>query len=154
MLSTYMQRFIKYNEKLIERGELFRLLCRCHRDFRSELSTVWAECDLDDLSKNKPKVITDGNDFQDILDEIVNNKLGIKTASRSYSTGPNMTHMYQYVEFLSGSGDAFDIEQRVCDELDKLDVWYDYVEITDHLGFDYKASKSYKTNKLVIKMHY
>ena len=153
MLSNYMQRFIKYNEKLIDQGELFRLLCRCRRDARSELSTVWAECGIEDQSRRKPKVITDGEAFQDILDDIMNNKLGIKTASRSYSTGPGMTHTYQYVEFLSASGDAFEIEQSVCDELDKLNVWYDYVEVQDYLAFDYKTNKSYKTNKLVVKMH-
>lgn len=153
MLSNYIQRFIKYNEKLIEQGELFRLLCRCHRDARSELSTVWAECGLEDESRSKPKAITDGEAFRDILDDIMSNKIGIKTASRSYLTGPGMTHTYQYVEFLNGSGDAFEIEQKVCDELDKLDVWYDYVEVKDHLAFDYKTDKSYKTNKLVVKMH-
>lgn len=149
-----MKRFINYNEKLIDRGELFLLTNRCHRDARRELETILSECDIKDESSHKPQAITDGGEFEDTLDDIISNKLGIKTVSRSYSTGPGMTHTYQYVEFKTATGDAFDIEQAVCDELDKLDVWYDYVEISDYIGFDYKTSRSYKTNKLVIKMHH
>ena len=154
MLSEYIINFINHNSKLIDKGDIFLLMNRCHKDYRKELEGVLSDSGIEEVSYSKPKVISDPDAFDDTLKEILAH-LNINYDSRSMSTGPGMTYTYQFVDFDNPYDCLHKLEQTVCDELDKLNVWYDYIEVDPrYLARDYKTNTTYRTNKLIIKMHY
>lgn len=154
MLSEYIINFINYNSKLIDKGDIFLLMNRCHRDYRTELEEVLTDSSIEGVSYSKPKVISDPDVFEDTLKEVMT-RLNIDYDSHSITTGPGMTYTYQFVDFDNPYDCPHKLEQIVCDELDKLNVWYDYVDVNPrHVAWDYKTDTSHKTNKLKIKMHH